>query len=104
MKTLKSDTKRAEYIARAFAKPDLPFHWAQYEEGDIPDPKEASGYRTTRRGAFQSQVVLKAFAAFYGGSATRSPPPTKLQSWKDRPIGALAISCTAVSLYFFSVC
>lgn len=97
MKTLKSDTKRAEYVETAFAKPDIPFHWARYEEGSIPDPKEPSGYRITRCGAFQSQMILKTFATFYGGSATRNTPPAKLQSQKDRPTGALAMSCTAVS-------
>ena len=97
MKSLKSDTRRAEYVAKAFVKPDLPFHWAQYEEGIIPDPKEPSGYRTTRRGAFQSQMILKTFAVFYGGLATRDTPPLKLCSQKDCPTGALAMSCTAVS-------
>ena len=96
MMRLKGADQRSLFVSNAFTRPDVPFHWAFYEVTDTPSSTERCGYVVHRQGAYQSEMVLQVFAVFYGSSATRETPPISANEVDSFPIGALALSCTAV--------
>jgi len=102
-KFLKYKSKKTiiSYVNTAFNKPHIPFHWAYYEETDIPE-HHGNGYKINLRGAFQSPMVLRAFAAFYSNSGARFIPSHESpieDVERDCPVGALALACVAVWLF-----
>ena len=112
---LGSKDARAKYVMTVLAERQRPFIWEYFRPGTIPLPGERPYYdevlptsltKSTsqltkfsqkRRGPFQSEPVLRAFAIYFTCHGIQASIPFADPGKELRPIGALALAATAVS-------
>ncbi|KAF9778113.1 hypothetical protein BJ322DRAFT_1114359 [Thelephora terrestris] len=96
-KKLQTIESRARYIEGLFKNEnDHPIIWREYVEGDIQDHPEVGGYKTTRRGVFQSDPILAALLGYYTSYGIMEGPPSEDPGPGNRPMGILALASAAV--------
>jgi hypothetical protein len=88
---------RANYVCQLFKSDnDHPIIWREYVEGNIQNHPEVGGYKTTRRGVFQSDPILETLLSYHSSSGIMESPPTEDPGPGNRPIGVLALATAAV--------
>ncbi|KAF9791047.1 hypothetical protein BJ322DRAFT_1104702 [Thelephora terrestris] len=96
-KRLQTIVARAKFVADQFkSDDDHPIIWRQYVVGDIANHHEIGGYKTTRRGVFQSEPILETLLVYYSSCGIMDATPVKDPGEGSRPIGALAMVAAAV--------
>jgi len=96
-KRLDTIERRANYIAQLFpSDQDHPIIWREYVEGDIQNHPEIGGYKTIRRGQFQSDPILGTLKSYYTSSGIMEDPPLEDPGTGYRPLGVLALASAAV--------